>query len=66
MSFEDLDRLDEADTLATFHTHPGQSANLSYEDYESFMGYPYLTHYIIGADGIKSYRVVNGRLLNES
>lgn len=66
MSYEDMDKLDEPDTIGTFHTHPGKSANLSYDDYESFMAYPGLKHYIVGKEGVRSYKVVDGRLLNES
>ncbi len=66
MSFEDMDLLDAPTTIGTFHTHPGQSANLSYEDYESFMGYPMLTHYIIGENGVKAYKVIEGELVNEN
>ena len=65
MSYEDMDKLDDPDTLGSFHTHPGQSANLSYDDYASFLAYPRLVHYIIGSEGVKTYRVVDGRLLNE-
>lgn len=63
-SLEDQLKLDEADTLGTFHTHPGQSNNLSYEDYESFMAYPSLIHYIVGIEGVKSYKVLEGKLVN--
>lgn len=66
MSYEDMDRLDDPDTVGSFHTHPGHSGNLSYDDYASFLAYPSLVHYIIGSDGVKIYKVVNGRLLNES
>lgn len=66
MSFEDMDKLDSSDTLGTFHTHPNESANLTYDDYETFMAYPGLKHYIIGKDGVRVYAVVDGRLLNES
>lgn len=66
MSYEDMDKLDNTDTVGTFHTHPGKSANLSYEDYETFMAYPGLKHYIVGKEGVKAYKVVDGRLLNES
>lgn len=66
MSYEDMDKLDNADTVGTFHTHPGKSANLSYDDYETFMAYPGLKHYIVGKEGVKAYKVVDGRLLNES
>lgn len=66
MSFEDMDLLDTPTTIGTFHTHPGQSANLSYEDYESFMSYPSLVHYIVGENGVKSYKVIEGKLVNEN
>ena len=66
MSYEDMDKLDNADTFGTFHTHPNESGNLSYDDYQSFMAYPALQHYIIGKDGVHTYKVVDGRLLNES
>lgn len=66
MSYEDMNKLDEPDTLGSFHTHPGKSGNLSYDDYESFMAYPGLVHYIVGSDGVKAYKVIDGRLMNES
>jgi proteasome lid subunit RPN8/RPN11 len=65
MSFDDMDKLDLADTIGTFHTHPNASANLSHEDYESFMGYPRLVHYIVGADGVRKFRVMDGILIQE-
>ncbi len=40
---------------ATWHTHPNQSCNLSGEDYESFMDWPEVYHFIIGNDGVKCY-----------
>lgn len=64
MSYEDMDKLDDSNTLGTFHTHPGKSANLSFEDYESFMSYPGLVHYIIGEEGVRSYKVIEGGLVN--
>ena len=66
MSYEDMDKLDDSDTMGTFHTHPSRSANLSFEDYESFMAYPGLTHYIVGEDGVRSYKVIGGELINVS
>lgn len=66
MSFEDMDKLDNPDTIGTFHTHPGGSSNLSFEDYESFMSYPRLTHYIIGKEGVRAYKVIDGVLRNAS
>lgn len=64
MSYDDLDKLDDINTLGTFHTHPGRSSNLSYEDYESFISYPRLTHYIVGKDGVSTYKFINGALVN--
>lgn len=49
------------DELAgTWHTHPGQSAVLSQEDYAGFSQWPQLTHYIVGTDGVRAYSVVDG------
>lgn len=33
---------------ATWHTHPQSDPNLSGEDYNGFLGWPDLEHYIIG------------------
>jgi proteasome lid subunit RPN8/RPN11 len=41
----------------TWHTHPGQDANLSEEDDTGFKNWPKLTHYIIGSDGVRAYTV---------
>lgn len=49
--------------VATWHTHPGQSANLSHEDYAGFLNWPTLEHHIIGTDGVRSYRVVDGLIV---
>ena len=65
-SFEDLEKLDDPNILGTFHTHPNHSNNLSYEDYESFLNYPVLTHYIIGDNGVKSYKIVREKVVNVS
>ena len=65
MSYDDMDKLDDPDTIGTFHTHPNASANLSYGDYESFMAYPYLVHYIVGEDGVKTYKIIDGSLIDE-
>ena len=49
------------DELAgTWHTHPGQSATLSQEDYSGFCHWPQLIHYIVGNDGVRAYRVEDG------
>lgn len=46
--------------LGTWHTHPNQSAALSQEDYIGFSQWPELTHFIIGTDGVRAYRVIDG------
>jgi proteasome lid subunit RPN8/RPN11 len=49
--------------VATWHTHPGASSNLSMLDASAFLCWPDLTHYVIGNDGIKSYAVTNGKVV---
>ena len=56
-SCEDLDKLEDESTIATFHTHPKKSANLSKEDYNSFLNWEKLLHFIIGQDKINCYKV---------
>lgn len=46
---------DEA--IATWHTHPDRDYNLSGEDYETFLQWPNLDHYIIGNNGVRKYVV---------
>lgn len=64
LSLEDQELLNSPDTIGTFHTHPGASSNLSYEDWLSFYSYPRLTHYICGEQGVMTYKVQEGILLN--
>lgn len=47
----------ENKAVATWHTHPNGSNNLSGEDYEAFKGHPQLTHYIVGKNGVAKYTV---------
>jgi proteasome lid subunit RPN8/RPN11 len=54
-----LDRL-----AATWHTHPGATANPSVEDAETFVLWPDLTHYIVGTDGVRAFRVKHGAVIN--
>lgn len=49
--------------IATWHTHPGQSSNLSAQDYEGFLNFPDLKHYIVGNDGVRCYHVEDGLIL---
>lgn len=48
---------------ATWHTHPGQTSNLSGADYAGFQYYPDLLHYIVGTDGVSCYRVVGSKVM---
>lgn len=42
---------------ATWHTHPGASGNLSIDDYWAFKNWPTFIHYIVGSDGVWTFRV---------
>jgi proteasome lid subunit RPN8/RPN11 len=56
-SCEDLEKLEEENVLATFHTHPNKTSNLSKEDYDAFVNWEKLLHFIIGKDTISCYKV---------
>lgn len=56
-SCDDLDKLDSLDVMGTFHTHPNKSSNLSKEDYDAFVNWEKLLHFIIGQDKISCYKV---------
>ena len=56
-SCEDLDKLEKDDVVATFHTHPNKSSNLSKEDYDAFVNWEKLLHFIVGQDKISCYKV---------
>lgn len=49
---------------ATWHTHPNQSSILSGEDHLCFSHWADLQHHIIGKDGISTYEVQNGAVLD--
>lgn len=51
-----------SDAKATWHTHPGETFNLSVSDYIAFKSYPKLTHFIIGSNGVREYYVENGEV----
>lgn len=55
----------EGQAVATWHTHPRESSNLSNEDYRGFLNYPNLRHYIVGTDGVSSYTVKSGIILRD-
>lgn len=56
-STEDLEKLESEDVIGTFHTHPNKTSNLSKEDYEAFVNWEKLLHFIIGKDKITCYKV---------
>jgi proteasome lid subunit RPN8/RPN11 len=46
--------------VATWHTHPHGSANLSGEDYSCFLTWDDLQHYVVGQDHVALYTVEDG------
>jgi len=48
---------------ATWHTHPNADNNLSANDYETFLNWPDLVHFIVGTDGVRQYYVEEGEVL---
>lgn len=52
------------DAIATWHTHPKSSANLSTTDMGTYLVWDNLDHYIVGTDGVRKYIVVDGEVLN--
>jgi len=51
------------DAEATWHTHPGGDCNLSPNDYETFISWPELAHWIVAPNGVRRYVVNNGAVL---
>ena len=65
VSLEDLEQhLDSA--TAIWHTQPGRTSQLSYEDYVGFLNFPEKLHIVIGLDGHRVYKVVDGQVIKES
>jgi proteasome lid subunit RPN8/RPN11 len=58
--FDSIDK----DIVATWHTHPGATANLSTEDWNCFLMWPDQRHFIVGTDGVREYRIESGVVLN--
>jgi proteasome lid subunit RPN8/RPN11 len=56
---EDLERLEDEEVVATFHTHPNGKSNLSKEDCVAFKNWSNLLHFIVGKDGISCYKVTD-------
>ena len=53
----------EENLIGTWHTHPGDTANLSQEDYNGFCQWPELKHYIIGVDSVRCFEVADGLIV---
>lgn len=56
-----IDRID-----SIWHTHPNSPSVLSGEDKLCMEAWPQVTHKIVGDDGITTYKVINGAVLNEN
>lgn len=52
------------DVVATWHTHPGASANLSVGDSDTFTSWPNLAHAIVGETETRWYAVKHGAVIN--
>lgn len=56
VSEEDLQTY-ESQAVATWHTHPSSSCNLSAPDYLCFLAFPNLQHYIYDGDRLARYSI---------
>jgi len=59
IQYEDL-------AMATFHTHPGGSSELSLDDHKAFSNWPEFKHYIIGKDGVTCYSVKGKSVIKDA
>jgi len=50
----------EQGAIATWHTHPVTTANLSIDDYRFFQSWPEMIHFIVGPDEVRCYQVQDG------
>jgi proteasome lid subunit RPN8/RPN11 len=50
--------------VATWHTHPNMSSDMSEDDYQMFLNYPDMVHYVIGSDGVNAFIVEDGVVLH--
>lgn len=58
-----VEPLQDPKVIATWHTHPRTSANLSVEDYRAFVQFPRLRHYVVAATEIWCYRMAGDILV---
>lgn len=49
-----------SEATATWHTHPNHHRNLSMHDYQTFLTWNHLHHFIVGTNGIREYYVEGG------
>lgn len=62
VSGEDLIRYADS-AVATWHTHPDTDNNLSVDDYEMFLAWHTLEHFIVGTNGTRRYVIEDGEVL---
>ena len=65
VGLEDLEE-NVAKSKAIWHTQPGRTSQLSYEDYLGFLNFPEHLHIVIGSDGYRVYKVEDGSVLKDS
>jgi proteasome lid subunit RPN8/RPN11 len=53
----DATTLGDPEVVATWHTHPRSSPNLTVADFRAFRQFPRLRHYIVGLSEIWCYRM---------
>lgn len=53
---------ENAVTVATWHTHPDGSANLSVLDYRLFLRYTKMNHFVVGRGTLAQFYVHDGRV----
>lgn len=51
-------------SVALWHTHTGESAHLSAEDWKTFVSWPGYEHIIVSSQSIRFYAVSGPRVLN--
>lgn len=58
--FFEFDIKDLEGAVATWHTHPQSTANLSIDDYRFFQSWPELTHFIVSLTDVRCYLTSKG------
>lgn len=63
-SFDPEEFEEYTDVMAsTWHTHTHADPNLSFDDYQFFLAWPLLDHFIISSKAVWYYEVVNGSVI---